>query len=537
VSTGVAANFHDVWGSGEGDIWVVGATVGSPLQGVVAHFDGATWSIADSGLRSPLLAIWGSGPGDVWAVGAEGLTAHWDGVAWSEPSSGEHEQHLDGVWGSGPNDVWAVGRGTLIHWDGNAWSTPSAVPDNFDLEAIWGSSASDVWAVGHGYQFTGTMHYDGSSWTEVNTIADSLFYDVWGSGPDDVWAVGFISGAAGSAVAHWDGSRWSLDTEGSSLGTTVTNDIFRSVTGTGVDDVWAVGNGGTLIHRNGGNWTRADPTTLVNRTSFGAVWSNSASDAWAVGSLGLAGRAGSILHWDGESWTPREQGIPETTVLHDVWSDGPDNVWVVGEAEEGDIIVRYDGSSWSVVFEGQSAGLTGIWSSAEGDVWAYGGTYGAHGGGAGVSTLVHWDGSMWSSTTLETRLSDMWGSGAEDVWAVGDNTILHYNGSSWTTVTSCARGVQGVWGTGPNDVWVTGAEMLHWDGSQWSSADLGVGGALWGSAPDDVWATGPENAMLHFDGTTWSSLPTGTSFRIRDVSGSGANDVWVVGEEGMILHR
>src|SRR5690606_32743491 len=99
------------------------------------------------------------------------------------------------------------------------------------------------------------------------------------------------------------------------------------------------------------------------------------------------------------------------------------------------------------------------------------------------------------------------------------------------------RSVQSVWGAGPNDVWVAGAEMLHWDGNQWSSADLGVGGALWGSAPDDVWAAGSGSEIFHFDGETWSSSPSGTSFRIRDVSGSGPNDVWVVVEEGMILHR
>src|SRR5690606_9593180 len=132
----------------------------------------------------------------------------------------------------------------------------------------------------------------------------------------------FISGAAGSAVTHWDGSSWSLDAVGSGLGTTITNDIFRSVTGTGVGDVWAVGNGGTIIRHDGGSWTRVGPATLVNRTPCGAVWSNSANDAWAVGSLGLAGRAGSILHWNGESWTPRQEGLPETTALHDVWSSG-----------------------------------------------------------------------------------------------------------------------------------------------------------------------------------------------------------------------
>ncbi|MBN9161526.1 MAG: hypothetical protein J0I07_11215, partial [Myxococcales bacterium] len=66
-----------------------------------------------------------------------------------------------------------------------------------------------------------------------------------------------------------------------------------------------------------------------------------------------------------------------------------------------------------------------------------------------------------------------------------------------------------VWGTGPNDVWAVGAEgtILHFDGVAWTVSSTGLGSGqevnltgIWGSGPNDVWAVGG-NVALHFTGT------------------------------------
>ena len=55
----------------------------------------------------------------------------------------------------------------------------------------------------------------------------------------------------------------------------------------------------------------------------------------------------------------------------------------------------------------------------------------------------------------------MWGSGPNDVFAVGANgTILHStnDGASWHAQTSgTTQTLYGVWGSGPNDVFAVGA--------------------------------------------------------------------------------
>src|SRR5258708_35212131 len=70
----------------------------------------------------------------------------------------------------------------------------------------------------------------------------------------------------------------------------------------------------------------------------------------------------------------------------------------------------------------------------------------------------------------------LWGSAADDVWAVGDaGAILHWNGHPWTGTSGQPKvNYAAIWGRRANDVWVAGsldfreATVLHWDGATWS---------------------------------------------------------------------
>ena len=54
---------------------------------------------------------------------------------------------LSGVWGSSSNDVFTVGyNGTILHYDGNSWSTMNS-NTSASIVGIWGSSSSNVFAV------------------------------------------------------------------------------------------------------------------------------------------------------------------------------------------------------------------------------------------------------------------------------------------------------------------------------------------------------------------------------------------------------
>jgi hypothetical protein len=189
-----------------------------------------------------------------------------------------------------------------------------------------------------------------------------------------------------------------------------------------------------------------------------------------------------------------------------------------------------------------------VWGSGTDDIWAVGANL-----IDGTGIIRHWNGTVWSFATGDTTnhpLWNIWGSDKSDAWAVADYGIVALrNGTTWTTSTlESTTGTQArlnaVWGSAPDDVYVVASPgtILHWDGATWTTSTSIAGvnlWALWGSGPDSVWAAGDGGTILHWDGTNWSTNVTGPDGTLDSVWGSGANDVWAVGgfsNQATILH-
>jgi hypothetical protein len=241
-------------------------------------------------------------------------------------------------------------------------------------------------------------------------------------------------------------------------------------------------------------------------------------------------------------------------------------------------LLHWNGCVWSPVASGTSAVLNAVWGSAPNDVWAVGGgsSSGPTDGNFGPGVILHWNGSVWSSASWSpppgdrTVLQGVWGSGPDDVWAVGgasmdpaqQTVVLHWDGNTWKAVDLnglTPDGLNAVWGSGPNDVWAVGAQerdlpqsaIVHWDGSAWSMVLCPITqplSAVWGSGPSDVWAASRYqggSVIIHWDGSVWSvwwsetnSEATTTEDEVSFASlwGSGSADVWAVANYGNILH-
>ncbi len=143
------------------------------------------------------------------------------------PSAGSF---LNGIAAVSAQDIWAVGGGTtgalIAHWNGSTWSVVNS-PGGSSDRLVGGTalSATDVWAVGsgigpYGYQ-TLIEHWNGMQWQVVARgprpgveVVDSLT-SIAASSANDIWAVGTASGATpssgyGPLTEHWDGSQWSI---------------------------------------------------------------------------------------------------------------------------------------------------------------------------------------------------------------------------------------------------------------------------------------------------------------------------------------
>src|SRR5689334_23287934 len=101
-------------------------------------------------------------------------------------------------------------------------------------------------------------------------------------GPDDAWAVGGTpdsgTGKPNDIVLRWDGASWTQDTlPGAPLGVT----LFK-VWGTSSDDLYVVGEQGTIWHRTAGAWTFEGDAALTQSRLF-TVHGCGKDDVFAVG--------------------------------------------------------------------------------------------------------------------------------------------------------------------------------------------------------------------------------------------------------------
>jgi hypothetical protein len=179
--------------------------------------------------------------------------------------------------------------------------------------------------------------------------------------------------------------------------------------------------------------------------------------------------------------------------------------------------------------------LHGVWGSGPDDVYAVGDS----------GFIAHRDArARWvqQPTINIGTLRAIWGSGPTDVYAVGDGGILHSSGDgNWTAQTSAGRpSLSSVWGSGAGDVYAgSGAELLHTSGgNNWSIAAMPgppVGfAALWGSGAGDLYAVDQSGYVFHGSGSSSGWTQQNFPSALYAVCGSGANDLYAVGY--IILH-
>lgn len=253
------------------------------------------------------------------------------------------------------------------------------------------------------------------------------------------------------------------------------------------------------------------------------VWAFSETDVWF-----LDGTA-TVHRWDGDGWSTLE--TPSAGGLGCIFALSDSQVWLCA----GSQVLSYDGAEFTASDVPNASGLVGLWADADDDVWVV---------GSEQSFVAHWDGAAWTgSFTGPTFASSIWGSGPDDVYALGTFDLMHTDGSGTWTPVELPGGGGGdgqVWGTSADDVWlVTGSDtFLHYDGA-WEEIEtdmVGDGSAVWGATPDDLWAVGSPGSFAHWDGDAWEERAhqeIGAPYlrQLVAIHGSSATNIWAVGAE------
>lgn len=407
-----------VWGSADDNIYAGGWLSAGWERAPILHYDGNGWSYLNA---APVWveSIWGSDATDVYFAGNDGLD-HFDGTDLTRVIS---DNPMYGVWGTGPDDVFAVGR-QIVHFDGNDWTVeadPSSslfsvagsgshspvaagalglifrrqagswLPEQTRvadalLQAVWGSGFDDVYAVGMDGVI---LHYNGTDWSVMDSGVTWTLTSIWGTGPDNVYAAGWDA-----SLLHYDGLTWNRIPADAFWGRWVT-----ALWGTDDDDMLAAVED-TVFRYNGTGWSEEISNTEGH---IRAIWGTDPCNVFAVGDGGV------ILHYDGSGWTEMES--PTTYQLHGLHGSSPDNVYAVGLES---VILHYNGDRWAAVSGLPNYGsFRAVWTSGPADVYVA--------GPRGI--ILHFDGNEWIQMLNPGRagIRAMWGHGPGAVFAVGSS--------------------------------------------------------------------------------------------------------------------
>ena len=472
---------------------------------------------------------------------------------------------------------------------------PMASGTTDDLQAVWGSASNDVFAVGRNGRI---LHYDGSSWSDMSSGTSEWLHGVWGNSPSDVFAVG-----DDGTVLHYDGN----DVDNGTW-TAMTSNTQRDLwgvwgsasvgTGGKADDVFAVGNGGTILHYDGNDVDNGTWTAMTSGTTraLRAVWgSSSVNPVTGLANDIFVVDCSEMYHYDGSTWTEMTNGLTVQFGFWGLWGsssmDAPGYNKLVGadESASSDSHNTYKNNLHLAKFVAEATGsITTIRLNAAGHVNVKVGIYEDSSGQPGTllssvastpvapgwndipidPTFVTAGKPYWlafnsdyalrvcySLTEGVFRYADLTYSqdfpgDLSGMTSVGpDNVLLHLAG--WGTVQPVANDVYTVGDHGMvyyydgNDVdngtwvqvppWATGND--RW--GVWGSSSLNPATGL----ANDIFLVGESGEILHYRGGTWSTMASGTSNVLYDVWGFDdlttglANDVFVVGAGGTILRR
>jgi len=137
--------------------------------------------------------------------------AHWDGQKWElkrilfEFEGQKFYGQINSIFAFDKNDIW-FGMGSVIHWDGEKYQSIK-IPDQIFpslANKIWGTSSSDLYVVGNGGLIA---HYDGTSWSKIESGTELDLLDIWGTDSDNIWVCGYTEPIA-TVILNYDGKEW-----------------------------------------------------------------------------------------------------------------------------------------------------------------------------------------------------------------------------------------------------------------------------------------------------------------------------------------
>ncbi len=275
------------------------------------------------------LSVWGSGPDDVYMVGGVPAVDGFPGETGVFRYNGRQLARIDAggterawwVFGQGPDLVYVSGEnGMLLRREAQGAFEAVETDTTQTIFGMWGPSEALLYFTSGDFispDGQGKLHQltaEGVSVVDdpvLTQYTGKALFKVWGSGPDDVFVVGDLG-----TIFHYDGQDWSrLDTPDSET-------PVLTVSGRNATEVYAVGGraSGVIWQYDGEGFTDATPV--------GGLPPMMGIQTSSTTAIVVSGETGFVASVTQGSVLPTAPGT--TWPLHAIWQDGAGTTWTVG---------------------------------------------------------------------------------------------------------------------------------------------------------------------------------------------------------------
>jgi hypothetical protein len=186
-------------------------------------------------------------------------------------------------------------------------------------------------------------------------------------------------------------------------------------------------------------WHRFKVPLTASSPSF-SIYAPTVSSAWGAGGTAIDGSS-VYLHFNGTVWTTMTG--PNIGAIGYIGGTSARDLWAISATESA----HYNGTSWTTSALAMPPGQQGlgpafiaddqIYVASATDVYAEVDTEDSTGSGGVNQILEHFDGTSWSIVTAPDIsfgfVTEVTGSGPDDVYAVSPTAVEHFNGTAWST--------------------------------------------------------------------------------------------------------
>jgi hypothetical protein len=230
---------------------------------------------------------------------------HWDGEKWELKRILYNNNFwtINTILAFNENDIWFD---VFVHWNGSSFSN-DAIPNvlmGWRSNSLWGTSSKDFYVVGNGGNIA---HYNGSSWTKIESSTEEILSDIYGI-DNDIYIAGGSNIAYTGVLLKGDSEGFNIIKEGTSQ---YVDTIFSPYFVGSLSSVWLSSTGtlyfgGQALYKSKFNQWDFDRTLEGNclRCNEGGQYYATISKIRgnADNDIILVGARNTLRHFNGVSW-------------------------------------------------------------------------------------------------------------------------------------------------------------------------------------------------------------------------------------------